>query len=108
MYDIRRREEVRLPAGESGVEEMRIAPEFQQKPADLEVPEGSTARFDCTAIGKPAPEIHWLHNEKPIGQDATHKVHTLRVVYSDTRLYTQFLLFLLYICIYFTCTYSIC
>lgn len=46
--------------------EQAIAPKFVKKIANMEVPEGSQARFECKVLGSPRPEVKWYKDNKEI------------------------------------------
>ncbi|XP_043239899.1 leucine-rich repeats and immunoglobulin-like domains protein 3 isoform X1 [Amphibalanus amphitrite] len=46
--------------------DVHVFPVFQQRPADLQLRAGNTARLDCKAFGQPTPSISW---EKDGGSD---------------------------------------
>nr|XP_054758196.1 telokin-like [Lytechinus pictus] len=62
----------------SGIEEIESAaefavpPKFLKKIVNLEVAEGSPARFECKVVGSPRPEVQWFHEGKLI-QSMPHK-----------------------------------
>ncbi|XP_059415514.1 telokin-like [Carassius carassius] len=45
---------------------MAVAPSFSSVIQDVEVVEGSAARFDCKIEGYPDPEIVWYKDDQPI------------------------------------------
>uniref|UniRef100_UPI00358F2F78 titin-like n=1 Tax=Myxine glutinosa TaxID=7769 RepID=UPI00358F2F78 len=69
------------PAPEPSLEEALQAmpleklyrPVFVQKPLPVCVLEGTVARFDVKAVGRPMPETFWLHNGQPLHNDQVHK-----------------------------------
>ncbi|KAK0143110.1 C-type lectin domain family 4 member M [Merluccius polli] len=54
-----------------GGEEEEEAPVFVNSPSSKMVSVGNTARFSCSARGKPEPTIEWLHNDRPLKRDRT-------------------------------------
>ncbi|KAL1455864.1 hypothetical protein WDU94_000636, partial [Cyamophila willieti] len=45
-------------------------PEFTETFSDVIVPEETSVKFECIAVGKPTPKIKWLFNNEPIsGKD---------------------------------------
>ena len=44
-------------------------PEFVQSPESLEILEGATAAFTCTARGKPLPAVIWSKDEKRLSKN---------------------------------------
>ncbi|KAI5710224.1 hypothetical protein M8J75_006855 [Diaphorina citri] len=44
------------------------APYFTVEPEFINAAEEETVTFECKASGLPEPEIHWVHNGKPISQ----------------------------------------
>ncbi|XP_043525685.1 uncharacterized protein LOC122536948 isoform X5 [Frieseomelitta varia] len=64
LGDFRRKEEF------VQMEEKLIAPTFKEKFEDRRVSEGVSTKFECIVIGKPAPKIQWLFNDRPVhGKD---------------------------------------
>ncbi|XP_046833268.1 uncharacterized protein LOC124430549 isoform X7 [Vespa crabro] len=52
------------------MEEKLIPPSFKERFTSRLVPEGVSTKFECIAIGKPAPKIQWLFNDRPVhGKD---------------------------------------
>ncbi|XP_011495830.1 PREDICTED: muscle M-line assembly protein unc-89 [Ceratosolen solmsi marchali] len=52
------------------MEEKFVPPYFKEKFESRTVPEGITTKFECIVIGKPAPKIQWLFNDRPVhGKD---------------------------------------
>ncbi|XP_063701950.1 titin homolog isoform X2 [Culicoides brevitarsis] len=47
-------------------EEKLIHPSFKELFADITVPEGGSAKFECIVNGRPAPKVRWLFNDQPI------------------------------------------
>lgn len=41
-----------------------VAPHFVLRPADISMPEDSTAVFQCDAMGEPTPLISWYKNSE--------------------------------------------
>ncbi|XP_050486180.1 titin isoform X2 [Bombus huntii] len=64
LGDFRRKEEF------VQMEEKLIAPTFKEKFEDRRVSEGVSTKFECIVVGKPAPKIQWLFNDRPVhGKD---------------------------------------
>ncbi|XP_076758852.1 uncharacterized protein LOC143428086 isoform X1 [Xylocopa sonorina] len=64
LGDFRRKEEF------VQMEEKLIAPTFKEKFEGRSVPEGVSTKFECIVVGKPAPKIQWLFNDRPVhGKD---------------------------------------
>lgn len=57
-----------------GVSEKHFKPVFRKIPMDLEVPEGSMARFDCVVSGQPNPDMFWYRDGTEIFDDRYHKI----------------------------------
>ncbi|CAH0765342.1 unnamed protein product [Bemisia tabaci] len=51
-----------------------LGPNFLKVCPDRDVQEGKMTRFDCRVTGKPAPDVTWYINGRPVCDDATHKV----------------------------------
>uniref|UniRef100_A0A336MAK9 CSON008164 protein n=1 Tax=Culicoides sonorensis TaxID=179676 RepID=A0A336MAK9_CULSO len=52
------------------VEEKMVHPSFKELFADITVPEGGSAKFECIVMGRPTPKVKWLFNDQPIqGKD---------------------------------------
>ena len=47
-------------------------PYFIKEPESQTAAEGESVTFECEAGGYPAPQIHWVHNGKPIEQAAVN------------------------------------
>lgn len=54
----------------SSAEPPQVTVELQQQ----EVLYGETVRFACTARGKPAPSVMWLHNARPLSPSSRHRL----------------------------------
>ncbi|XP_041477901.1 uncharacterized protein LOC121425834 isoform X6 [Lytechinus variegatus] len=52
--------------------EFAVPPKFLKKIVNLEVAEGSPARFECKVVGSPRPEVQWFHEGRLI-QSMPHK-----------------------------------
>lgn len=51
-------------------EEKMVHPSFRELFADITVPEGGSAKFECIVSGRPAPKVKWLFNDQPVqGKD---------------------------------------
>jgi hypothetical protein len=57
-----------------GVSEQYFKPIFRKVPADLEVPEGQLARFDCIVAGRPTPDVLWFRDGVEVLEDRLHKI----------------------------------
>ena len=65
----------RIGHGEpGGVSEQYFKPVFRKVPADLEVPEGHLARFDCVVSGRPIPDMLWFRDGTEVLPDLLHKI----------------------------------
>jgi len=65
----------RLREGDlGGVSEAYFKPVFRKVPADLEVPEGHLARFDCVVSGRPIPDMLWFRDGTEVLPDFLHKI----------------------------------
>lgn len=51
-------------------EEVKSPPIFKESFSDRVINEGASTKFECLAVGKPAPKIKWLFNDFPVtGKD---------------------------------------
>ncbi|ESO07120.1 hypothetical protein HELRODRAFT_191066 [Helobdella robusta] len=57
-----------------GVAEQYFRPVFKKVPADLNVPEGHVARFDCVVLGRPTPDVYWFREGVRVFEDRMHKI----------------------------------
>ena len=45
-----------------------------EKPQDVTVTEGESARFTCRLLGMPRPQVQWFHMGKPIVDDEVYNI----------------------------------
>jgi len=57
-----------------GVSETFFRPAFRKIPSDIDVPEGSMARFDCIVVGRPNPDVYWFRDGAEVLEDRLHKI----------------------------------
>ena len=62
------------PGDLGGVSEQYFKPVFRKVPADLEVPQGHLARFDCVVSGRPIPDMLWFRDGTEVLPDLLHKI----------------------------------
>lgn len=60
----------KVPEATKPYEEIKQIPTFKEKFTDQSVIENNAIKFECIVIGKPAPKVKWLFNDKPVsGKD---------------------------------------